>query len=791
MMNDNPLMTDSTSSFNEVPLNNTTNIPQTTTTTTGMSSRTADLLASLTLTSDNELFGVVDDDDDDDLKKQEDATTTNIHTNTNTHTHTVGTVPEVTGQDEASSGPEISVPEPFSTTSRNVNTSHNAHSVVVDDEDDEEDDIFASSARQKLMERSVGVDYNDLFGGNDVQQEEEEEDDMPFADDSNAQQQGGNVGNKSSTANTNTNATAVNEFPIMDPLQQQIQSQVQQQQEDHSVVQYRDHSANAGIFSGQQQHQQHVSYNYAGNGGATNMHMNMNMAAPNANANAVMNMRGNNYTNMPSSSTASVASSITNSHYTTSHNTATIMMNDPNHNVATATASSFVIPPKLPTKLPPVKLPPLAPPKFKSVHVSNPILIHSGGGFFSSHNSYWSFEVTSTLNPEYNAGRIPPAFLNGQASVSVRRRFRHFVSLEEKLREACRGCILPPRPDKHATRAIEEAGGQSEEFALSRARELDEYMSLVALHPKAGFTDELTLFLTLADDIGTAWPDVSSNALTRLTEGTQNLVKHVTGNADKDFYQGENGLEDDASLLALSCQESLRIGAISQAVPKLEGALVLLKEFAEKAGDVGVELNRVVLNVGRGNKQIRLGPKEELDAFSGAMLRSGRRSKRSAMEAVVALRPFVYQYKICRNVRIAFADRRKALGKKVEMRDRADEKAHRLLSYQYQMNATQNTAPQAPVYNPYGNEMANTATSMQMELERMEMEAATSDEAANASANEAVQVGTMVKEEVTRLAETRRKEWMSGMKILAASMKEAAGEQRAIWEAALVTMHDN
>lgn len=249
-------------------------------------------------------------------------------------------------------------------------------------------------------------------------------------------------------------------------------------------------------------------------------------------------------------------------------------------------------------------------------------------------------------------------------------------------------------------------------------------------------------------------------------------------------------------MLALSCQESLRIGAISQAVPKLEGALVLLKEYAEKTGDVGVELNRVVLNVWRGQKQIRLGPKEDLDAFSNAMIRSGRRSKRSAMEAVVALRPYVYQYKICRNVRNAFADRRKVLGKKVEMRDRADEKAHRLLSFQYQMNATSaqsnpNNAPQTPAYNnPYGNEMANTAASMQMELERMEMEAATSDEAANASANEAVQVGTMVKEEVTRLSQTRGKEWMSGMKVLAAAMKEAAAEQRAIWEATLVSVGD-
>ena len=512
---DNPLAY-STSDFNEVALSNdtVTSLPQTTKTNPAlMSSRTADLLASLTLTSDNELFGV--------MEEEEPASASS------TLQGSTGVVPGVTGRE---TGPEISVPEPPLA----------VPNTVLQDDDEDEDDFFASSARQKLLERSVGVDYNDLFGGNDVVEE-----DMPFVEDNASNDQaiaagaGLVVQDHRSVAAANLHpatTTSVHEFQstiasdplsssssnspyaqppaamVMDPLsmansgggffQQQQQQQQQQQyhqanniinqqqqhqqQEDvfHSVVQYRDHSASA-IFStagggggGQQQSSmmnQQQSYNSNGNV----------MAAPppapanhSMNANMQHHMNPNNYNysgngnasnNFNFSSSASVASSITNNSQ---------FQNPANSNLAVAT-SSFAIPPKSPMKLPPVVLPPPPPPKYKSVHVNNPILIHSGGGFFSSHNSYWSFEVTSTMNPEYSGtGRIPPAFLNGQASVTVRRRFRHFVSLEEKLRDSCRGCILPPRPEKHAIRAIEEAGGQSEEFALARARELDEYMSL-------------------------------------------------------------------------------------------------------------------------------------------------------------------------------------------------------------------------------------------------------------------------------------------------------------------------
>ena len=100
------------------------------------------------------------------------------------------------------------------------------------------------------------------------------------------------------------------------------------------------------------------------------------------------------------------------------------------------------------------------------------------------------------------------------------------MALEERLRQACPGSILPPRPDKHATRALEEASTQqSAEFAVQRARELKQYLNALAQHPVAGQSQVLRLFLGLQDDIdnryfirkvleeGTASSDALANRL--------------------------------------------------------------------------------------------------------------------------------------------------------------------------------------------------------------------------------------------------------------------------------------
>ena len=49
-----------------------------------------------------------------------------------------------------------------------------------------------------------------------------------------------------------------------------------------------------------------------------------------------------------------------------------------------------------------------------------------------------------------------------------------------------------------------------------------------------------------------------------------------------------------------------------------------------------------------------------LEVLSGGLLRSGRRTKRLAVELSAANAPFVSQYKLCRYERMAFADRRAA-----------------------------------------------------------------------------------------------------------------------------------
>jgi hypothetical protein len=57
------------------------------------------------------------------------------------------------------------------------------------------------------------------------------------------------------------------------------------------------------------------------------------------------------------------------------------------------------------------------------------MLVASGGLFLNS--PYWSYQVETTLKE--------------RGSWLVRRRFKHVVALEQRLREECPGSILPPR----------------------------------------------------------------------------------------------------------------------------------------------------------------------------------------------------------------------------------------------------------------------------------------------------------------------------------------------------------
>ena len=317
------------------------------------------------------------------------------------------------------------------------------------------------------------------------------------------------------------------------------------------------------------------------------------------------------------------------------------------------------------------------------------------------------------------------------------------------------------RPEKHAVRAIEEGStSQSAHFALQRTKELEDYLNALAQHPIAGQSPVLRLFLTLQDDIGTAWPEVSSSAITRLgavventsvkmAEGTSNLIEDVK----KDQMAAG---EDNAELLALAANEGVRMGSCVQAIPKIEGAIAVIREQGERAGFTGMEVSKLAKDIQGADPELS-GP---LEVLSGGLLRSGRRTKRLAVELSAANAPFVSQYKLCRYERMAFADRRAALKRRTAARGRANGHAQKLMMQQHQI---------AVMGGP-------------QQLGRMEVQTAMADEYAVGAVREADQVGITLQREVDRIAELRLIEWSASIKVLASSMKEACAERVAVWE---------
>ena len=84
---------------------------------------------------------------------------------------------------------------------------------------------------------------------------------------------------------------------------------------------------------------------------------------------------------------------------------------------------------------------------FGPITVADPILIQSPGLFAGP--PYWSYAI-SVWQDENVVPKAKPGErvnLSGDAKMisSARRRFRHFVALEERLRRECPGAILPPR----------------------------------------------------------------------------------------------------------------------------------------------------------------------------------------------------------------------------------------------------------------------------------------------------------------------------------------------------------
>jgi len=400
--------------------------------------------------------------------------------------------------------------------------------------------------------------------------------------------------------------------------------------------------------------------------------------------------------------------------------------------------------------------PPPFDPFYGKIVVNDPMLIQ-GTGLFAG-PPHWTYLVTVHAK---NASEDNPQ----QPISAVRRRFRHFVALEDRLRQSVPGAILPPRPDKHPARAIEEATArQSSDFAEQRSQELSVYMNALVKHPHAGMSPELKLFLTLQDHIGTAWPEVSSSAFTRITAVGSATVEKLTDSMDGMLSelgtaQQVAAGEDSAEILALAAYEGRRIGAVSSSVPKIDGAVSLIRDRGDRLGAIGLEMSKLAKDVGWCDRDLA----SPMEILSSALLRSGRRTKRLGLELSAAIAPFLVQYRMCKYEQMAFVDRRTSLKHRTEARTKADGKAAKLMMNQTSMQS-----------------MGRLGT-----LERMETEAAMYDEMAMEASKEADEVAQRLQSEVGRIGSIRVKEWDASMKVIASGFKEACAENASVWESAL------
>lgn len=131
---------------------------------------------------------------------------------------------------------------------------------------------------------------------------------------------------------------------------------------------------------------------------------------------------------------------------------------------------------------------------------------------------------------------------DGQPRHAVRRRFRDFVTLADRLAEAFRGHFVPPRPDKNT---VESQVMQRDEFVSQRRAALERYLWRLAEHPAIGPSDELRVFLEAEGKMPLPG---STDVASRMLDGAARLPRQLLGEetvaAPQDVVQPAKGGRD-------------------------------------------------------------------------------------------------------------------------------------------------------------------------------------------------------------------------------------------------------
>ncbi|KAL7108928.1 hypothetical protein ACP275_06G143800 [Erythranthe tilingii] len=156
---------------------------------------------------------------------------------------------------------------------------------------------------------------------------------------------------------------------------------------------------------------------------------------------------------------------------------------------------------------------PLASPSFSSnylkISVSDPQREQelAGGSLVPGGSSYFSYLITTFTNmPEFSGTEF-----------NVRRRFKDFVALSDRLAESYRGFFIPLRPDKSV---VESQVMQKNEFVEQRRAALEKYLRRLAAHPVMRVSEELRAFLESSTKISLyRTSDAASVASSRMLDG--------------------------------------------------------------------------------------------------------------------------------------------------------------------------------------------------------------------------------------------------------------------------------
>jgi len=148
-----------------------------------------------------------------------------------------------------------------------------------------------------------------------------------------------------------------------------------------------------------------------------------------------------------------------------------------------------------------------------------------------------------------------------------------------------------------------------------------------------------------------------------------------------------------------------------------------------------------------------------LRVLSNTLLRSGRRTKRSALELSAAVMPLIRHHRLCHYTKQALCDRRDSLKTKITAIRTVEAKTIKV-----------NTA------RSQGGD-AETVAKAEMELDvcRQVLKQRQAD---------ARDVGETLTAEVERIGKERRVEYVNALKVCASSFAQSASENLAIWEKA-------